>query len=174
LDAESFRAAWTQSADELCTFPAEALSASALPEEAKDFLATAGLPVEAAPFLSFKPLPLRWLGEQEQRYPIGLDGNGDPLVVDELGVVRLIDHEAPTHAILVNSSVRSLAECLIAYRTLVSETVSLGGEDAYIDGRVPKHLIDALSASISASDPPAGQAATFWGMELSRLISEAP
>jgi hypothetical protein len=57
----------------------------------------------------------------------------------------------------VNSTLEALADCLIAYRALVTATVSVGGDDAFLDGRVPKHLIERFAASVSASDPAAAQ-----------------
>jgi len=174
VDADSFKAAWTRSGDQLYTHPRDALSASALPDEVKNFLHVAGLPDEAAPFLSFKPLTLEWLGNADRRYPIGSDGSGNPIVIDEQGVVWLIDHEAPTRTSLVNSTVGTLADCLIAYRGLVTEVISIGGDDAFLDGRVPKHLTERFAASVCASDPAAAQPGTFWAGEVSRLFAELP
>ena len=177
MDATSFRAAWEASGDRLCQYPAVTISASKLPGGAKHFLTAAGLPVEAAPFLTFGQIALGWLGrpseEQDWSYAIGCDGSGDPIVVDEQGAVWLIDHEAPTRRHLVNSSLPALAECLLAYRALVAEANTIGGEAAWLDGSIPIHLIDAFSRSVSAVDPAAVEAGTFWGGELVRLISEA-
>jgi len=174
VDADTFKAAWTRSGDRLCTYARDDLSASVLPDGTKHFLQVAGLPDEAAPFLSFKPLSLGWLDAHNRGYPIGSDGNGNPIVVDEGGIVWLIDHEAPTHASLVNSTVGALADCLISYRALVTETIPIGGDDAFLDGRVPKHLTERFAASVSASDPAATQPGTFWGGEVSRLIADLP
>jgi len=107
-----------------------------------------------------------------RRYPIGSDGDGSPIVIDERGVVWLIDHETPTRASFVNSTVGALADCLIAFRALVRETISTGGDDAFLDGHVPKHLTEDFAASVTALDPAALQTGTSWGGEISRLIAE--
>ena len=174
MDSNSFKAAWTRSGDQLYTHPLDALSASALPVGVKNFLHVVGLPDEAAPFLSFKPLKSEWLGNPDRQYQIGSDGSGSPIVIDQQGAVWLIDYETPTRRILVNSTLEALADCLIAYRALVTATVSVGGDDAFLDGRVPKQLIERFAASVSASDPAATQPGTFWGGEVSRLIAELP
>jgi len=148
-----------------------------MPESVRQFLENAGLPQEAAPFLSFGPGKLDWLRRPEDdldRYSVvGTDGSGDPLVVDEDGVVWRIDHEAPDQKTLVNSSMQALAECLLAYRNLVLETVALGGEGAYLNGLTPGRIIEAFSSAVAGVDAAAGRPGTFWGQELSRLLAEA-
>ena len=177
MDATEFRTAWEELGDQLCRYSAETLLVSRLPENTKRFLETAGLPIAAAPFLSFAPGTLDWLrqaGDDLDRFfPLGSDGSGDPLAVDEDGIVWLIDHEAPARRTLVNSSVSALAECLLAYRALVVEAVAIGGENAVLDGRIPRHLIEAFSGSIAIVDPTAAQPGSFWGWEVSRLSAEA-
>lgn len=172
MDAASFKGAWESAGDQLCRYPAEAVSASKLPNDVKHFLTVAGLPAEAAPFLTFGPDTLDWLDQLDDSaslYPLGSDGSGDPIVVDMHGVVWLIDHDQPTHRSLMNSSLPALAQCLIAYRTLVEEVIASEGDDAYLDGRIPKHMTDAFSESVRAIDPAAATSETFWGGELSRL-----
>lgn len=72
----------------------------------------------------------------------------------------------------MNSTVGALADCLIAFRALVRETISTGGDDAFLDGHVPKHLTEDFAASVTALDPAALQTGTSWGGEISRLIAE--
>jgi len=69
----------------------------------------------------------------------------------------------------MNSSLPALAQCLVAYRTLVAEVIASEGDDAYLDGRIPKQMIDAFSVSVRAIDPAAATSETFWGGELLRL-----
>lgn len=177
MDAADFQAAWEATGDTLYRFPTETVSVSRMPESAKQFLESAGLPQEAAPFLSFGPGGLDWLrrpgDDLDRYYAVGTDASGDPLVVDEDGVVWLIDHEAPDHRTLVNSSVQALADCLLAYRNLVVETVATGGEDALLNGLIPRRAIEACSGGFSAVDSVAVRSGTFWGQELSRLFAEA-
>jgi hypothetical protein len=85
------------------------------------------------------------------------------------GVVWLIGHDLPTRRSLMNSSLPALAQCLVAYRTLVAEVIASEGDDAYLDGRIPKQMIDAFSVSVRAIDPAAATSETFWGGELLRL-----
>lgn len=177
MDADQFRAAWEAAGDRLCRYPADAISASGLPEDTKRFLVAAGLPQEAAPCLSFAPGTLDWLRQPGDDldcfYALGSDGSGNPFAVDEDGVVWLIDHERPCLRTLVNSSVAALAECLLAYRTLVTEAVAIGGEDACLDGRIPRHIIEAFSRSVNDVDSEVAGSETFWSQELSRLMAEA-
>lgn len=170
--AATFRGAWESVGDQLRQYPAEAVSASKLPEDVKHFLVVAGLPAEAAPFLTFGPGTLDWLDpldDSASLYPVGSDGSGDSIAVDLHGVVWLIDHEQPTHRSLMNSSVPALARCLIAYRTLVAEVIASEGDDAYLNDRIPKHMTEAFSKAVRAIDPDAATSETFWGRELSRL-----
>ena len=178
MDAANFRIAWGANGDELCRFSADSLSRSELPPSAKLFLEAAGLPKEAAPFLNFGPTSLDWLGRSRQDdfetyYAVGSDGAGNPFVVDPKGTVCLIDHEAPGRMTFVNSSVEALAECLLAYRSLVMATVAAGGEDAFLDGRISRQMIEAFSGSVGAVDSAAVRPGSFWAGELSRLFAEA-
>jgi hypothetical protein len=177
MEAADFSAAWKASGDRLCRYPADAISASSLPANTKHFLVSAGLPQDAAPFLSFAPGRLDWLkqiGDDADRfYPVGSDGSGNPIMVDDNGFVWLVDHDTPSHRTLVNSSVPALAECLLAYRRLVAEAVAAGGEDAFLDGLIPADSIATFSTSINAIDSSAGDKDNFWGRELTVLLAEA-
>lgn len=91
------------------------------------------LPDSAAPYLTFdraaKPspvwavfgIPSRWPPADRERLApyrvIGADGAGNPVCVEEgTGAVVLLDHEDRFHTRqFINSSVRQLAECLLAY-----------------------------------------------------------
>ncbi len=91
------------------------------------------LPDSAAPCLSFdravQPAPIwevfgiasQWSGAERDRLApyrvIGFDGAGNPICVElPTGAVVLLDHEDRFRTQqFVNSSVRQLAECLLAY-----------------------------------------------------------
>jgi hypothetical protein len=91
------------------------------------------LPDEAAPFLNFdqaaRPAhiwevfgnPSQWSDTERERLApyqmIGSDGAGNPVCIErDTGAVVLLDHEDRFHSRqFVNSSVRQLAECLMAY-----------------------------------------------------------
>ncbi len=177
VDAADFQIAWGTFGDELSRFTVDSLSRSHIPQSAKRFLETAGLPKEAAPFLTFGQASLNWLGRSgqfdgESYYAVGFDGAGNPFAIDSEGTVWLIDHEAPDHMTFVNSSVQTLAECLLTYRKLVVATIAAGGEDAFLDGRIPRGIAEAFSRSVEMADSAAVRSESFWGIELSGLIAE--
>jgi hypothetical protein len=174
VDAVEFKVAWEASGDALCRFSTDELSRCNIPENAKRFLQSAGLPDEAAPFLSFQPIRLDWLGSKSKKFcGVGSDGAGNPFVIDADGTIWLIDHEAPERETFVNSSVETLAKSLLAYRGLVTETITTCDAEAFLDGRIPKQAIDTLSRSISLIDAVASESGTFWAAELSILRGEA-
>jgi hypothetical protein len=175
VDKAVFKVAWEESGDQLCRYTASAVAAHTIPDSAKDFLTTVGLPVEAAPFLTFDPNVSDRLAPCEEQSPfvLGLDGSGNPIVLDSQGVVWLVDHDGPSCSSLINSSIPALAECLVAYRAMVANAIIIGGDEAYLKGRVPKHLIAAFSETVNAIDPDAIKPKTFWGEEVSMLISES-
>jgi len=125
------------------------------------------LPAVAAPCLTFdradRPRPIwevfgipsQWSqAEREHLAPyrvIGSDGAGNPICVEQgTGAVVLLDHEdrfRTRH--FVNSSVRQLAECLLAYM----------GEEQ------PERLLAALQAI----DPTAVAERSFWWHEIAGL-----
>ncbi|MBS0504913.1 MAG: SUKH-4 family immunity protein [Proteobacteria bacterium] len=177
MNAAEFRSAWEGAGDRLYQYPVETISTANLPAATQDFLVAGGLPQEAAPFLTFGPETLDWLRQPgddlDRLYALGSDGSGDPLAVDDCGRVWQIDHERPHRKVLVNTSVAALAQCLLAYRTLIAEAVTVGGEDAFLDGRIARHAIDAFYRSIDGVDREAAGPGTFWGQELSRLMEVA-
>lgn len=174
MDAWAFRVKWEIADDELCQFPPAAVALAQIPDGAKEFLLKAGLPCEAAPFLAFRPNNLQWLqsggcrSDLARYYGIGSDGSGNPVVIDTDGIVWLLDHEVDRRT-FVNSSIEALAACLLAYRTLVSETVDAGGEEAFLDSFAPRHAIEAFAASAAAADTFSLETGTFWHEELCTL-----
>lgn len=147
LSPYEFAAQWGKDAVPLTRFLKKSVDRLPLSEEDKAFLVQAGLPADAAPFLTFEApasgeLPTvaeQW--NQPKAFAvyraIGSDGSGNPIALDESnnGEVVLLDHENKFAIILVNKSVRQLAESLLAYRKLVTETQVEFGEDAYLDGK---------------------------------------
>jgi hypothetical protein len=91
------------------------------------------LPDSAAPYLNFKdakrqaPLwdvfadPTYWSQADKERLApyrvIGSDGAGNPICINQsTGAVELLDHEDRFHTRqFVNTSIRQLADCLLAY-----------------------------------------------------------
>jgi hypothetical protein len=125
------------------------------------------LPESAAPCVTFKeaarPVPIwevfgspsDWSpAERERLAPyrtIGSDGAGNPLCVERgTEAVVLLDHEDRfSTRLFINSSVRQLAECLLAY---------LGEQDP-----------ERFRAAVRAIDPVAMAQGSFWWHEAAGL-----
>jgi len=118
------------------------------------------LPEEAAPGVSFeeasRPLPIyevfapgSWSPADRERLAgyrmIGSDGAGNPICIEQgTGAVVLVDHEDWFHTRqFINSSVRQLADCLLAY---------MGENDAA-----------RFRSAVQAIDPAALAEESFWG-----------
>src|SRR5262245_48292955 len=123
------------------------------------------LPEGPGPMLTFKeaahPLPIYgvyspgdWSAVEEERLAgylmIGSDNAGNPICIEQgTGAVVLLDHEDWFHTRqFVNSSVRQLGECLLAY---------MGEDDA------------RFRAAVEAIDPAALAEESFWWYEANML-----
>ena len=185
LAPEQFSNKWGTTLAGLIQFPNEAIQRTTLPQEDKEFLVIAGLPESAAPFLSFESptsgeLPSvasAWgLAADFDRYRlIGTDGSGNPIALDESmqGAVVCLDHENGFSRALMNTSVRHLAEALLAYRRLVEETQAELGPDAFLDGKTTPAGRQKLRESLIAIDEAAMQPGCFWPAELDMLEANA-
>ncbi len=129
------------------------------------------LPDSAAPCVTFqeaaRPVPIwevfaspsDWSPADRERLApyrmIGSDGAGNPIcVVNGTGAVVLLDHEDWFRTCqFVNSSVRQLAECLLAY---------LGEQDS-----------ERFLAAVRSIDPAALAERAFWWHEAEGLKAEA-
>lgn len=129
------------------------------------------LPNEAAPFLDFaraaRPLPIwevygipsQWSEVEAERLApfrmIGSDGAGNAICVEQAtGTVVLLDHEDRFRTRqFVNSSVRQLAECLLAY--------------------MGEHDSNNFRAAVREIDPMALADRSFWWYEAAGLDEEA-
>lgn len=142
ISAHDFKQRWQAGGEDiLVPFPATSLEDVRIPENAKAFLIEAGLPADAAPFLSFElpkkgPLPrvpekLWHLTPDYARFRIiGSNGAGDPICLDEEteGQVIYLNHDNYFERLLINSSVFTLAECLLAFRAFLADTTPLTQE----------------------------------------------
>ena len=186
LSPKEFAARWGKDDVPLMRFPKKALDRLSLSDEDKAFLAQAGLPEDAAPFLTFEApddsgeLPTvaqQW--NQSKTFAayrvIGSDGSGNPIALDETnnGEVVLLDHENKFAKVLVNKSVRQLAESLLAYRKLVSDTQDELGDDAFLDGKTSPAARKALREELARIDAAAMKANCFWPGELQNLDADA-
>jgi SUKH-4 immunity protein len=160
--AESFAERWAQKERE-CGF--EAIASTMIPCGADV------LPNSAAPFLTFKEAarpvriwdvfasPSDWSSADRERLApyrmIGSDGAGNPICVEQdSGAVILLDHEDWFRTReFVNSSVRQLAKCLLAY---------LGEREA-----------QRFRAAVEVIDPTALVDGAFWSHEAAYLDTVA-
>jgi hypothetical protein len=160
LAPKDFVTRWGTDGDPLQPFPKSAVGTLATAEEDKTFLLQAGLPSEAAPFLY---------------RVIGSDGSGNPFAIDEGqgGEVVCLDHDNRFSRVLVNKSVRQLAESLLAYRKLVEDTRAEFGDDAFLDGKTSPAARARLQQELSRIDSDAMQPGCFWHGELQNLSANA-
>ena len=185
LSAKEFASRWGNDGVPLTPFPQNAIEPLSLSEEDKAFLAQAGLPEDAAPFLTFaapQSAQLPTVAEQWNQPKafaayrvIGSDGSGNPIALDENnhGEVVLLDHENKFAKVLVNKSIRQLAESLLAYRKLVTDTQQEFGEDAFLDGKTSPAARKELRQELARIDPPALKPGCFWYGELQNLDANA-
>ncbi len=181
MSADDFKREWTAAGDTLIAFTPESLQSITLPDTSTDFLVKAGLPDSAAPFLDFHGHGTRRLqpasaaysiGSEFERFRcIGTNDSGDPICIDSEsnGAVVLLFHDDNFRVVLMNSSVEQLAESLLAFRKLVDATCELNGEDAFLDGDIPRHLIEILSEELATIDPDCVLERSFWSTELKSL-----
>ena len=185
LSAKEFVARWGKDDASLMRFPKKAVEALTLSEDDKLLLAQAGLPEDAAPFLTFEAPhsgPLPTVAEQWDQPKalaayriIGADGSGNPIAVDEnhQGEVVVLDHENRFARILMNTSLRQLAEALLAYRKLVRDSQTEFGEEAFLDGKTSGPARKELRQELTRIDPAAMKVGCFWHGELMNLDANA-
>jgi len=184
MTPDEFRRLWRPTGDSrLMLYPAGALADVLVPDATKQFLSQVGLPNSAAPFLSFgcsKSGTLSRVSEKWRQGPafdryriIGRNGRGDPIALDERaeGAVVYLNHDDRFARVLVNSSVPRLAECLLAYRDLVNETIRAGGEDAYLDRRIPTDVLRTFRDRLSRIDPVAVEEGCMWTDRLTAMTA---
>jgi SUKH-4 immunity protein len=176
MTPDDFRFAWAEHGDALVKYSKNALSGVPIPDEALQFLARAGLPDQAAPFLTFRaPIsgPLQSAATMfglssrlDDRFVIGSNGSGDPIVVSIDGVVSSLNHDANFGTCYINASVSLLASTLLQFRGLVSLVERTIGPDANLDGIVPLAIQDHFKSFLQMHDPAALAARAFWREEI--------
>ena len=172
MGAEEFKIAWGMEGGLLVRFSEDDLAGANLPSETRSFLLEVGLPGEASPFLTFAPEKLGWIPQSSRPegfdtyIAIGSNGSGDPVVVASSGAILYLNHDRNFIPTYINRDVATLAESLLRYRSLISETQRIGGPDAYLDGAVPAHLRDDFANYLTAADPKSLEAGAMWTEEL--------
>jgi hypothetical protein len=185
LSPNQFIARWGKDDVPLLRFPKKALERLPLSDEDRAFLAQAGLPKDAAPCLTFEVPESEELPTVSDQWKqpksfltyrvIGFDGCGNPIALDENtnGEVVYLDHENKFARVLVNRSIRQLAESLLAYRKLVKDTQEEFGEDAFLDGKTSRAARNALRDELTGIDAAAMKSGCFWHGELQNLDADA-
>jgi hypothetical protein len=181
LSPKEFVTRWEKNDVPLIRFPKEAVERLPLSDNDKALLTQAGLPERAAPFLTFEapesgPIPTvaeQWCQPEEfaKFWVIGSDGSGNPIALDEnsCGEVVLLDHENKFAKILINNSIRQLAESLLAYRKLVIDSQEEFGNDAFLDGQTSEAARNELKQELTRVDRAATKPGCFWHGELKNL-----
>jgi hypothetical protein len=100
---------------------------------------------------------------------------GQPIALDENreGEVVLLDHENKFGRVLINKSVRQLAESLLAYREVVHDSQEEFGADAFLDGKTSPAARQALRQELARIDQAAMKPGCFWHGELQNLDANA-
>ena len=89
----------------------------------------------------------------------------DPVIPSDVamdGRVVYQNHDDDMRVGFMNSSVPQLAYSLLAFRSMVQEAVAIGGDDAYLDGRIPPEVVDRFISRLEQIDPEAIKAERFW------------
>ena len=185
MTPENFKREWTDAGDTLIPFTRESLDGIHIPESSIRLLAEAGLPDSASPFLDFFGHGSRRLQPASDAYSldsefahylcIGTNDAGDPICIDteSNGAIVLLFHDDNFRRIQMNSSVEKLAESLLKFRNLVDQTCALNGEDAFLDGDIPKHLIEKLTSELNAIDADVMNNRDFWPTEINTVMQSA-
>lgn len=156
----------------LIAYPDEIFDGTGISAENRRFLAEAGLPEAAAPGLDFGPaeesLPERWdLPASFEKYTIiGDTASGDPIVLTPAGSVVYLNHDDEMAEVYINRDVPTLAETLLRFRNLIVESQRVGGEDAYLEDRIPADLQRGFEAFLRQADPRALEPDAMWGDEV--------
>ncbi len=182
MTPEQFKLEWETAGDMLCRFYADELQGLGLKSQTVDFLKVAGLPGFAEPFLSFvqndddqlnRMRRLRdvyeFLGEEFEKYVlIGWDGVGDPIVVniEENDAIESLDHESGFSSYYFNSSISTMAECLLVQRNFVDLVDRENGPESYSNSNFTDAQFETLKTGILAVDPDALQDDGFWKVSL--------
>ena len=182
MTPKEFKRLWTSTGDNLTTFAPRRLVGLNLKPGTIDFLTQAGLPVDAAPFLSFannsedKYQGLARLTDQyeflenefQKWIVIGSCSDGDPIAINiEVNdQIDWLDHDNYFEPGFFNTSIGTLAECLIIYREFVSVVQRENGEKAIINGDFTDNQFEAMRNNLLKADNKALAGNGFWKEQL--------
>ncbi len=185
---ENFNIAWKQKVDNLVPHDKEWLIELGLMPSTIEFFSLSGLPTSAAPFLSFVrgsgndydclsllTKQYDFLEPEFDRYVyIGSCSDGNPIVINKAENDRIeeLDHEDYFSLYNVfNTSVNTLAECLLCYRNFVDRVIRENGEDAIIESNFTDEQFDTLKQQLITADPTAMNENSFWKYQLDTEIA---
>lgn len=187
MTQEQFRQTWTSNEDNLSPLSPESLVGLNLKPETASFLTNVGLPSDAAPFLSFVQnnsdgyITINKLTQYydflepdfEKYVVIGSCSDGDVIAVntEDNDIVVWLDHEDYFSSRFFNSSINSLAECLLIYRDFIQNILRENGEDAYINSEFTDEQFDSLKQKLAVADFKAITEDGFWKSSLEMALA---
>lgn len=182
MGPEQFRQIWTANGDNLSPLNPDNLIGLNLKPSTADFLTLAGLPFDAAPFLSFvqnkadKYNTINKLtnhydfleAEYDKYIVIGSCSDGDVIAIntDNNDQIVWLDHEDYFSSRFFNSTVNSLAECLVIYRDFVQTILKDNGENAYLNADFTDQQFETLKQKLATADSKAVTEDGFWKSDL--------
>ncbi len=182
MTPEQFRHIWTANEDNLSVFSTVSLVGLNLKQPTIDFLTVAGLPFDAAPFLSFvqnKADSYNTINKLTKHYDflepeydkyvvIGSCRDGDVIAIntDDNDQIVWLDHEDYFSSSFFNSSINSLAECLVIYRDFVKTILNNNGENAYMNADFTDEQFETLKQKLLKADRKAIIEDGFWKSDL--------
>lgn len=187
MTPEQFKQIWTSNEDNLSPLSSDTLVGLNLKQSTADFLTIAGLPFDAAPFLSFVQnkadsynsinkltMYYDFLEPQFDKYiVIGSCNDGDVIAVntDDNDQIVWLDHEDYFSSRFFNSSINSLAECLVIYRDFVQTVLKENGDDAFRTSDFTDEQFETLKQKLIIADERAITEDGFWKEDLDIEIS---
>ncbi|HWI94430.1 MAG TPA: SUKH-4 family immunity protein [Flavisolibacter sp.] len=181
MTPQEFRGIWTKNGDILSPFSLQRLKDLKLLPSTSEFLVSAGLPPDAAPFLSFAQdkddiyFGINKLTDQydfldseyEKYVVIGSCSDGDPIAINtgDNDQIEWLDHEDLFSSRFFNSSIMTLAGCLVAYRDFVLTVQMENGEDAVVNSDFSDNQFEKLQQALIAADDRAVKEG-FWKEQL--------
>jgi len=182
MTPEQFRQIWTANGDNLSPLNPDNLVGLNLKPTTVDFLTFAGLPFDAAPFLSFvqnKADSYNTINKLTRHYDflepeynryvvIGSCSDGDVIAIntDDNDQIVWLDHEVCFSSRFFNSSINSLAECLLIYRDFVQTILKDNGENAYMNADFTDQQFETLKQKLATADSKAVTEDGFWKSNL--------
>lgn len=188
MTAAAFKNSWTANGESLSPLSPHRLDGLNLLPSTAEFLIHTGLPEDAAPFLSFvqdNDEILNGINKLSDQYDflgpgyesyivIGSCGNGDPIAIntDNQDQIVRLDHEDMFSAHFFNSSILSLAECLLAYRNFIQAMQDENGEDAYMNVDFTNEQFETLKQQFFIADSRVLTEDGFWKEQLEMDLAE--